>query len=1047
MSSSNSEINQTRSSAIYCVKPNASIQCPEGNCQQCETLQYYVDNVDTAINNQENVTLMFAFGSHKANIRGTVAITVPTLTVKGNAENAAAVSVICDCGTIWCCFFAFTGIQHVTFEHIIMVESFPFMFSYIQSLGLYNIAFINTTISIGSTKNAILENSTLEGVDSGILLSTAENAVFKKVEFYDVVVIGFTILHGRGITLNDILMHNSRLIMQNSTVVIGGNSRFINGIGNVATSFNNNITLSGNILFANNTNLDEGAFFLFGSLLNIAADANVSFINNSALSSGGGLYLDSTPFLLVTGARMTFINNSAYNKGGAIYVEPSLSTIPIVAIAVDKCFFHQLFCDNSEINIFFANNSAGNGGDDVYGASLQECLSSKTKCNQVTVGGVTSSISTVSSDPQRVCVCDNQGKPQCNDSSFINIHREVYPGESFTIPVVIVGWDFGTTVGMIYTHYIATRPSAAMIYGNHPSVQLVSDNKQCTNLYISLASNHTPASVPIYINAVHNDMVLNGYYSFVDGGINCSETDSDLPLCIHTTPIFLNVTLLPCPPGFTLLDQRCDCHLHGELFDHCIITNGTGYFSWSTSTWIEVQSNGIVYNKYCPINYCNVTGKPIDLLSDPDSQCGYNRQGVLCGGCQDNYSLALGSSQCISCPDNNNLALLLFFAAAGFLLVIFISVFNLTIAQGMINGLIFYANIVWTYRSVMLQDNDHIHIFLKVFLAWLNFDFGIETCFCRGLNAFWKTWLQYIFPFYTAGLFIIGLRYSSRLSKLFGNRSAPTLATLLFLSYAKLLRTIITSLELAPLSSFPNHSVDFVWLVDGRLGYGQFPHIFLLIAALTALLVLWVPYTMLLLLMQWLRRLPNERISKWITRYKPLFDAHFAPLKDKHHYWFGMLLLIRGILLLVSSLTANLNPTISLFLLLGIALIVLWYLNYRKIYKTKYVLLMESAFIVNLILLVSGIMYADSDKQKLVLMNISIAVAFIKFCGIILWNILWSIPRCKRKQTNNFETATEEVKTQSVQVMEQSARDDEFRDSILSEDTPLLINAENSCTY
>ena len=105
----------------------------------------------------------------------------------------------------------------------------------------------------------------------------------------------------------------------------------------------------------------------------------------------------------------------------------------------------------------------------------------------------------------------------------------------------------------------------------------------------------------------------------------------------------------------------------------------------------------------------------------------------------------------------------------------------------MINGLIFYANIVWAYRSVMLEEGDRIPIYLNVFLAWLNLDFGIESCFCRGLNAFWKTWLQYLFPFYTAGLFIIGLRYSSKLSKLFGNRSVPTLATLLFLSYAKLL--------------------------------------------------------------------------------------------------------------------------------------------------------------------------------------------------------------------------------------------------------------------
>ena len=54
-------------------------------------------------------------------------------------------------------------------------------------------------------------------------------------------------------------------------------------------------------------------------------------------------------------------------------------------------------------------------------------------------------------------------------------------------------------------------------------------------------------------------------------------------------------------------------------------------------------------------------------------------------------------------------------------------------------------------------------------------------------------------------------------------------------------------------------------------------------------------------------------------------------------------------------------------------------------------LLMESGFLVNLILLVSGILYADSEKQKVVLINISIAMAFMKFCAIIPWNILLSM--------------------------------------------------------
>ena len=46
----------------------------------------------------------------------------------------------------------------------------------------------------------------------------------------------------------------------------------------------------------------------------------------------------------------------------------------------------------------------------------------------------------------------------------------------------------------------------------------------------------------------------------------------------------------------------------------------------------------------------------------------------------------------------------------------------------------------------------------------------------------------------------------------------------------------------------------YVWAVDGRLEYGHYPHITVMLAALACLLLLWMPYTLLLLVMQWLMR-------------------------------------------------------------------------------------------------------------------------------------------------------------------------------------------------
>ena len=177
-------------------------------------------------------------------------------------------------------------------------------------------------------------------------------------------------------------------------------------------------------------------------------------------------------------------------------------------------------------------------------------------------------------------------------------------------------------------------------------------------------------------------------------------------------------------------------------------------------------------SKSCLQDLCisDVVDVDLEAGTDSDNQCAFNHAGRSCGGCKDGYSIAIGSSHCIHCPNNDNLALIIFFAAAGFLLVFFVCISNLTVSQGYINGLIFYANIVRAYQNVLLPSvNYRMLTFLKVFITWLNLDFGIETCFVKGLNSYTKTWLQFVFPLYTAGMFFVGVRYSRKLSKLVGS--------------------------------------------------------------------------------------------------------------------------------------------------------------------------------------------------------------------------------------------------------------------------------------
>ena len=76
----------------------------------------------------------------------------------------------------------------------------------------------------------------------------------------------------------------------------------------------------------------------------------------------------------------------------------------------------------------------------------------------------------------------------------------------------------------------------------------------------------------------------------------------------------------------------------------------------------------------------------------------------------------------------------------------FSSYLDLTVADGTLNGLIFYANIVKIDQAIIFSASQTNVI--TVLLAWLNLDLGMEVCFFERFDAHTRTWLQYLFPVY-----------------------------------------------------------------------------------------------------------------------------------------------------------------------------------------------------------------------------------------------------------------------------------------------------------
>ena len=146
---------------------------------------------------------------------------------------------------------------------------------------------------------------------------------------------------------------------------------------------------------------------------------------------------------------------------------------------------------------------------------------------------------------------------------------------------------------------------------------------------------------------------------------------------------------------------------------------------------------------------------------------------------------------------------------------------------------------------------------------------------------------------------------------MFGNNSVSVLATLLLLAYAKLLRTVLVILNFTVIEEYPHYQRVIKWSFDGKLPYFGLKHSILFVAAVVTLLGLWLPYTLVLLFIQFLRRHSHYNTLRWVTRLAPFFDSYLGPLKDKHHYWMGLGLLARLILLLTSAVTLATMPFTS----------------------------------------------------------------------------------------------------------------------------------------
>ena len=827
--------------------------------------------------------------------------------------------------------------------------------------------FANHTVSSFIGTNNFLNNSA--GSDGGAIITENTELTFTGINNF----------------INNSVDQKGGAICANyTTLTFSGNNNFINNSadfgGAIQTYINNALNISGTSNFINNSASTGGAIC---AILNSSLTFNgtIHFTNNGhywgELSYGGGVYIGVNSTVSILPNTTVHWENNRAKMGGAIHVEDAISlsycTPLILYVPKEECFFQlpgQNLSSDINVKLVFKNNSADDAGSVLYGGTIDNCKlthgldsHSSGEVFDMIVHNKDSEYNTtsnISSGPIQICPCENN-LPNCSKQ---HVSRTVYPGETFQVSVVAVGQRNG-------------KISSEVINDIHQSVKqghlqdsqyLQKTKNTCTKLNYTIFSLSQFVSMGLYVA-----LSRCSYYTLV-------------------ISVKLNQT---CPPGFNLSKstQSCVCDPKLQRYTNsCTITNGLGQITRDSSKqfWVgyDNQSDELILHPQCPFDYC-VNDTVVFPLNNTDTQCANNRSGLLCGRCKESYSLVLGSSHCKKCT-NSYLVLLIPFAVMGVALVFLLFVCKLTVATGMLSGLAFYANIVGVNHTIFLPVKSTGAF--SIFIAWLNLDFGIETCFYNGMDAYNKTWLQFVFPVYIwvlVGLMILISHFSQRFARLLGNNPVSVLATLILLSYTKILRMSITTLYITYLE-YPTYS-RMVWLYDANIDYLSGKHIPLFLVAVLVFLFLFLPYTLLLLFGQWLQALSHLRLFSWVNsaRLKPFMDSYHAPYKAKHRYWPGLLLVLRFVLLLVFIFNLEEDPSINLLeILVANGFLVVWAWVSGEVYRNRCLDALECLFALNLITLVGATSYVNhSNGNQLAVGYTSVSIVFAIFVCILAFQL------------------------------------------------------------
>ena len=729
------------------------------------------------------------------------------------------------------------------------------------------------------------------------------------------------------------------------------------------------------IILVNSTFSNNQGTALYSILTDLKFQGEILFVNNTAIS-GAAIFFEEVHSVISDNAEIHFINNSAMQRGGALYLN---------LVSNDYCNVFP-----ASFNASFLNNLADVAGNSIYFSIPKGCQ----------ISGTTSDNSSLLYLPNEFAYFQasyTRGSPVVSSPYSV----ELYPPEA-------IATHNSTNAYLLRQSKMLGEPVqiTGSVLGHFNSVTEIVifdiNCEGCDDNYVL-----STYQIAIHNESLIELRVFPTSQNDVADNLNISlKFLSVLPAVYRSITASLSVELSPCRIGhlFDKYQRQCICYPRRDLL-RCtddLIEIRVGYWAGYVS--------GDYTSSICPNDYCDFAKRMktslgfygISRESDvsTDDQCNSHRTGVACGECKQGYTLAYDSTDCISntqCSAGMTALVVILTILYWFIIVaIVFGLMHLSIqkvsALGYVFGVIYFYSIV----DVLLVNDVYSEVYQLVEIlssfAKLNPRLFGQLCFVDGLSGIDQQFIHY-FHALAISLILLAItliaRISPKLLKHFNRHIISVICILLLLAYTSLAST---SLQLLKPLTFED--VDEVrTYLSPNIKYFSGRHLAYSIVALVFEVVIVIGLPLFLLLEPFLSRKVN------FVRIKPLIDPFQQSYKNEYRWFAAYYLICRQVLILIAYI-GNRNYYNMLYYLQTACIIIAMIHGYIQPCKSDLLNKLDGLILLIMVLVVNLNTFPSfSLSVSSGILVVLVILPLLLFCFVAIRNFLSY--HCKRKKISS----------------------------------------------